>query len=152
MYRLNIGDFDTSDYSYLQMVLFIIVSWLTNIIMLNLIISLMGDTYDRVQTNKTASDQEELLEAIIEYENKFVWNRRGSMKKYILIAKPAGSFDEPDVIDWEGKVSILKYKIEEIGREMAEKQNATNNFLKKIALEVSNLALSQNKLKKERVQ
>lgn len=64
------------------------------------------------------------------------------MKKYILIAKPAGSFDEPDVIDWEGKVSILKYKIEEIGREMAEKQNATNNFLKKIALEVSNLALS----------
>ena len=56
MYRLNIGDFDTSDYSYLQMVLFIIVSWLTNIIMLNLIISLMGDTYDRVQTNKTASD------------------------------------------------------------------------------------------------
>lgn len=100
MYRLNIGDFDTSGYSYLEMVIFVVVSWITNIILLNLIISLMGDTYDRVQTNRTASDQEELLDAIIEYENKFVWNRKKSTKKYILLAKQAGNFDEPDSVDW----------------------------------------------------
>ena len=81
-----------------------------------------------------------------------MWNRRSSSKKYILIAKPAGQFDEPDVVDWEGKVSILKYKIEEIGREMQEKQNTTNNLLKRITNELGDIRVKSNKLKKERVQ
>ena len=48
-YRVNLGDFDLDGYDWVSWVFFILATLVNQVIMLNLLISIMGDTYDRVQ-------------------------------------------------------------------------------------------------------
>jgi hypothetical protein len=47
-YRVAFGDFDTDNYSSPQWVIFILTSLFIPLVMFNLVIAIMGDTYDRV--------------------------------------------------------------------------------------------------------
>lgn len=47
-YRINLGDFDTDDYNFIDWLVFILATLINPIIMLNLLIALMSDTYSRV--------------------------------------------------------------------------------------------------------
>ena len=48
-YLLNYGDFSTDDYNWLQTTIFIGASILVPLIILNMLIAIMGDSYDRVK-------------------------------------------------------------------------------------------------------
>lgn len=47
-YKLSFGDFSTDDFTLLQWALFILSSFFIPLVLFNLIIAIMGDTYDRV--------------------------------------------------------------------------------------------------------
>jgi len=66
MYTLIYGGWDDTNYSGTTMPFFILVTFLQALVLLNLIIAIMGDTYDRVLENLPTVDARERLSLIYE--------------------------------------------------------------------------------------
>jgi len=65
-YRLMFGDFNPDDYTTAGWILFIIGSTLMTLVMLNMLIAIMSDTYARVMGEIIPSDYQELNNMILE--------------------------------------------------------------------------------------
>ena len=78
----------------------------TLIIFLNLLIAIMGDTFDRVQEHAENNMLREL--ALMMVENEFLFNRSRIFKdaKYIIVAQEEKISSTKD--SWEGKMKYLK--------------------------------------------
>lgn len=77
--------------------------------MLNLLISILGDSYERIQLNLIESDYSQMLEIIIEIENLMVWNRNRGSPVYLQQCKLAE--DEENDVEWEGRIRALHDKV-----------------------------------------
>jgi len=75
MYLLIFGEFSIDDYGKAEFSLFFAATFFLALIMLNLIIALMTDTYERVMTNIVEQDFKQLNSIIMEYENFLYMNR-----------------------------------------------------------------------------
>lgn len=80
--------------------------------MLNLLISIIGDTYDRVLSDSVAADAKELLDMIIEVESMMFTRRNVSVKQYIQVCKEYEKEDDDG--GWEGKLRALQNTIDKI--------------------------------------
>ena len=67
VFKLDFGDFDTDDYNNLQVALFIVAAIFIPLIMLNMLIAIMSDTYDRVKEDQSKRDYHELAGLLFEY-------------------------------------------------------------------------------------
>ena len=56
IYRIAYGDFDPDGYTTTEWLMFLLASIIMPLILLNLLISIISDTYGRVQENSVASD------------------------------------------------------------------------------------------------
>jgi len=65
-YRLMYGDFNVDDYTDAGWILFVVSSTLMALIMLNMLIAIMSDTYARVMGEIVPSDYNELNNMILE--------------------------------------------------------------------------------------
>jgi hypothetical protein len=116
-YRMGIGDFDFDSFgaeksSFLLYILFMISTLFILLILLNMLIAMMGDTFDRVQETSESNMLKEFTEMMI--ENEYLFNRKKLFKgmNYIIViqnekASQSGGFS------WEGKINYLKKFIEE---------------------------------------
>ena len=85
-FKLNLGELNTDEAQGLMgWILFIIVSIINPVIMLNLLISIMGDTYGRVKEGKIVADARELASMILEVEGVMGWKRELNEKFYMKI-------------------------------------------------------------------
>jgi len=115
-YKMGLGDFLTDDFGtrdeeYLW-IFFLIDSLIILIVLLNLVIAIMGDTFDRVQETQENSMLKELTNMI--RENEFLFSRSRAFKKakYIVVIDPEKAEGGGNV-SWEGKLNQLKTFIEE---------------------------------------
>ena len=86
---------------------------LVPIVMLNLLVSVIGDTFDNVQQEQYVANYKELAELCLEVEEMMIWNRDAYDEKYLYVVRPAqeeGEASEP----WEGKIAFLKNRIDTI--------------------------------------
>ena len=84
IYALQIGAFEVNDdWHGLRWVIFISATIIELIIMMNLLISLLGDTYSGVEEVAEVEDLKQLIEIILEIENLYFWNKPLSGKQYI---------------------------------------------------------------------
>jgi len=67
-YVLNLGAFETDDLTNLQWICLFLATMINMLIMLNLLISIMGSTFGRVQEESEIADRKEQLSMIIELE------------------------------------------------------------------------------------
>ena len=67
-YKLDYASFDVEIHDTQSFVVFIIGSFLCPLIMLNLLIAIMSDTYDRVQDGMAIADTKEIAEMLLEIE------------------------------------------------------------------------------------
>ena len=76
-YRLMYGDFDVENYEDDNFVWFIFVfgSVMMSLVMLNMLIAIMSDTYARVMGEIVPSDYFELCSMILEQEEILLWKR-----------------------------------------------------------------------------
>lgn len=63
------------------------------LIMLNLLIAIMSDTYERVSNGMVEADGKELNSLILEQENMLFWNRNQKSKSYLHWAVYTDSCD-----------------------------------------------------------
>ena len=144
-YQLALGDFDTDDSSTESTALFILSSAFLTILMLNLLISVMGDSFDRVQSNKVRGDIMKKLELIIEFELLQSWWNWTKGKDTLLTVCQETREEGAEEEVWEGRVAQIGRKLDK-NRKQIENQvqelrdqlgNQMDQLVKKIE-EISN--------------
>jgi len=85
--------------------------------MLNLLISILGDSYERLQIDQAIVDIKEKARNSRELQQMFFWARRISDAKYMKICTNA--FDDQDDQDWEGRMRFMDKRLEKLAPQIA---------------------------------
>jgi hypothetical protein len=129
-YKLNLGDIgESKHYNAIEYILLTVVVIINPIIMLNLLISIIGDTFDRVQSIMVIADMKELCEMITEIESLLYWRRGQGMKKYLQICNSRLSEEQKEE-SWEGKIRVLDVKLIDILYEIKKVSSNTEQIVK----------------------
>jgi len=125
-YKIGLGDFSTDGFNTkdeeMLWIFFLLNSMIILIILLNLLIAIMGDTFDRVQETQENSMFKELASMILENEFLFSRIKEFSHAKYILVIEPE-KVEGVRNINWEGKITQLRKFIEESSKEHSHRLN-----------------------------
>ena len=106
--------------------------------MLNLLISILGDSYGKFQIDQANVDIIEKAKNSRELQLMFFWANRLSHAKYMKICTNAFEGEGEDDQDWEGRMRFMDKRLEKIApqiKNLDEKTSAANkSFENKIAL------------------
>ena len=119
-YRMGLGDFDTDSFGetkdeILLWVLWFVNTLLINIMLLNLLIAIMGDTFERVLETMENSMLKEITQMM--QENEFLFNRSRTWgnAKYIVVVQNERADNAS--ASWEGKIAAIRNAINENAKE-----------------------------------
>lgn len=104
-FELNMGSFNSSNNPDMNYLFFMLTSVINVIIILNLLISILGDSYDRFQAESIEIGNLEMVEIILEIETLMFWRGNNNEKQFIQVcdtAKYDGISNE-----WEGKLKAI---------------------------------------------
>jgi membrane-associated HD superfamily phosphohydrolase len=109
-YNQALGNFDTESYEntdkyYLYLIWFL-NTMVTLILFLNLLIAIMGDTFDRVQETTENNMLKELANIMVENEQLLDRKKVFGDAKYIIIIQSERA--EESNVSWEGRLQHLK--------------------------------------------
>lgn len=104
--ELGYDGFGGSEFADLYWGIFFMSTVMLTITMLNLLIAIMGDTYDRVQEVALEAQAKEICSFIEEYD--FLFPEEEFMKAPITIIARLESSEEEEGNAWEGKIGALK--------------------------------------------
>ena len=105
-YRVMFGDFATDAYheNVAKWVLFICASTLMALVMLNMLVAVMSDTYARVMNDIIPKDFSELNNIILEQEEIMIWNRKKGKAQFLHFAT---YLEKEEKDEWEGQAQAL---------------------------------------------
>ena len=142
-YNLALGSFDTKDYNIVEFLCLTFALLINPIIMLNLLISIIGDTYDRVQSDSLSADMMELMDMIQEVENMLFFRRNNNTKHFF---QECTEYEKQDQnAGWEGKLRALQSIIESIGEKNLENHK---DVIKRIRAQDKILVSQSEKIEK----
>lgn len=124
-YVMNFGDIgEDNPSSVTEWVVITLMMLINPIVMLNLLISILGDTYSRVQENSVIADMKELLEMIIEVEQLLYWRKNIGSQRYfqMLLSKES----EEEIED------PLDAKLKALGRKVDFIKTETKNYVSRL--------------------
>lgn len=132
-YMLSLGEFtidafDDNPQTYLCYIFFIVATFLTQITFLNMLITLMGDTFGRVYESKNQFATMTKLEIMADNTSMIAEvNPEQKTDVYLFIVAPKQSDDSEDPNSaWEGNLSLIKKVLDK------SVQNLKLNLEKKI--------------------
>ena len=118
-YRMGLGDFATDEFGtkdeVLLWVLWFLNTLLINIMLLNLLIAIMGDTFERVLETMENSMLKEITQMMQENEYLFNRTRVWGRAKYIIVVQSERA--ENQAASWEGKLAAIRQAIDERAKE-----------------------------------
>jgi WD40 repeat protein len=120
-YLLSLGEFDTNNYGTFEWIIFFFASVINPLIMLNLIISIIGDTFGRVKEEQEIADMQELTSMVVEGEYVLFCKRNQGKKSYMQICKEAELTSVEASVDRE--LDNLKLRIRMIEEVVLKKSN-----------------------------
>jgi WD40 repeat protein len=126
-YKLSLGDVPdpTIPTDLYQFVVITAAVVMNPVIMLNLLISIIGDTYNRVQSSTAVADMKELCEMIIEMELLAFWRRETSYKKYLQICV-SKDIEEETAPTTEESFALLDAKLNQL--QLSVNESITSNM------------------------
>ena len=93
-YILNFNSFSIGDYKDAkEWIVFVIATVINPLILMNMIIALLGNTYSMVKEKAEIADMRELAEMIIEFESMLYWRRTTNSKQFVQICSSAKEND-----------------------------------------------------------
>ena len=104
-FEANMGNFTNSDQADLNFLYFMFTSVINVIIILNLLISILGDSYERFQTEAVEIGNLEMVELILEIETLMFWRRQKNIRSFPQVCD-ATRF-EGLAQEWEGKLKAV---------------------------------------------
>jgi hypothetical protein len=128
-YNLVLGNFDSeAEYNLIEYTCLTFALLINPIIMLNLLISIIGDTYDRVQSDNLSADMKETLDMIQEVENMMFFRRNKGKKMFFQECTEYEKTDQE--AGWEGKLRALEGTINKIQEKNTENHGVLMKKLK----------------------
>ena len=118
VYRLDFGDFSLDNYSALDLAIFILAVLVVPLIFLNMLIAIMGDTFDRVKEEQGRRDFQEMAALVYRYEiiaqTIWKWLKRKGVWKYIFVSEDVKHSGEEAIDVWQGRIRGIKMEIEKV--------------------------------------
>ena len=138
-YRLAYGDFIVLDEieTHGMRIFFLLITILLPLVLLNLLIALMSDVYDNVQSSREKEDVSERLRLILEISKFLRWRRKNKEKNYIHLCTNERIQQQEQDQTWEGKVKVLQKNIEKLGQEQSENVKELETTIEKLGQEQS---------------
>lgn len=115
-YELDMGEFNLDDYNSLKWTCFHLATLINCILMLNLLIAILGDAFERFQMRAGEADLMEMLDLIVELESMMVFKRATGVSRYLQ--KCELSQEQAVSIEWEGRTKTIEKKVEAFGKQM----------------------------------
>ena len=116
VYRLDFGDFDLDGYSSVDLAIFILAVVIVPLVFLNMLIAIMGDTFDRVKEEQGRRDFQEMAGLIYRYEiiayTVCRWRKIKRVWKYIFVSEDVKYSGEEAIDVWQGRIRGIKMEIE----------------------------------------
>jgi WD40 repeat protein len=126
-YLIMLGSINSASYNTIQWVCFIAATIINPIIMMNLIISLMGDTYDRVQEGREVADYKELTFMCMQSEIATLWQRGVGVHSHLHLCKEVETKNLAR--NWQGKIREIKGLIYGMRAAQAKTNEANSQLL-----------------------
>jgi len=108
--------------------------------MLNLLIAIMGDTYDRVQEVAQEAQAKEICSFISEYD--FLFPEEEFLRAPITIIASLEKAEDEEVNSWEGKIGVLKNFI---GRSLKNQEVGAKKERQQIEVKLDKIRLESEK-------
>jgi len=146
-YLFALGEFEVDNYSpdyepqpneKLLWILFFIVTFFSQITILNMLIAIMGDTFDNVFENKKQYAMKEKLNILNDFVLILGIENAEDEDKYIYVAEPKQKGESEN--SWEGKVGAIKNGVLKCLNEQK------TQFTKKIAIVENEIISSRQKI------
>ena len=133
-FKILFGEPEDSDYSVSQKLFTSLIVFLLNVVLLNLLISIMGDSYDRVQERRVLTDSLTRLDMSLEAMVFLRVIRRGKKtegKGYLIYCETeeVDNEDDPANVEWEGRINVIKKTLKQTDQKvqsLTDKIDATN--------------------------
>ena len=84
-YQVNLGITNTTNFVNISWAFYVMVTIMNPIIMINLLISILGDTYGTVKDEEVTNDAQELISLVLESELLLFWRRNRTDKAYLHV-------------------------------------------------------------------
>ncbi|OMJ95924.1 hypothetical protein SteCoe_657 [Stentor coeruleus] len=106
-YLMNFGQIDLAGYqdNYFMKGLFFFALFLNPLVMMNLLIATMGDTFSRIQTTLVISNYKEIASLVLEVSSFMVWKRKDNNKMYLQCCR------KKEIATFSGSVTVKMKKM-----------------------------------------
>ena len=123
-YDLNFGIYEDSSRGvyFMQYIAYFGATVINVVLMLNLLISILGDSYERFQLEQVIVDKEK-ARISLELQSMMFWSNKQSLLKSIRLCNFAFIGEEEQ--DWEGRIRFLDKKLDRNFRELIENNRLT---------------------------
>ena len=128
-YSLNFGNFEAQDQYYFsfETIVYMLATMVNVILMLNLLISILGDSYSNFQIDKTLIDFSEKASVILEIQKMFFWVSNVGDNKYLHVLCPSITNHEEESVD--GKMNAINTSIKNFNEVIRSQGNAFGEFM-----------------------
>lgn len=150
IYRQTFGENIDLDAPRGQYFVYILSTLFLNVVTLNLLISIISDTYDRVTMTQKATDSKQKLELLLQIEQMMKWNK-GRKSKIPKKGKSSAKFyaeqkkikdprflhilsfsQDDDAVNnggdmWEGKIRVLRKSISDVQSSIQQLSTQVSN-------------------------
>ena len=148
-YELNFGSYFTENEDFdLKYVGYLGATIVNVVLMLNLLISILGDSYDQFQVEKTIIDFSEKAEFILEIEKMLFFRKFASNFQYLHVctSRTEDGVNE----DWEGRIIYMDKKLEKNLNILKKNQDTSQKSLNdQISSIEPKIKLSESSLKEK---
>ena len=115
-YELNFGVFDASTEANVEYVYFMLASLLNIVMMLNLLIAILSDSFDKFQIEALELDYKEKMDVIVDIESLFLVIKTKTNKGFLQLCDLDSKETEEE--PWGGKIKEIEQKIEKMSKEV----------------------------------
>lgn len=116
-YELSMGDFSTNNSDFLEYTGFILATIINVVIILNLLISILGDSFEKFQSECQEIDCLDMAELVTELETLMYWNRETNEKMFLQQCTDLGA---EGVASWEGRLKAVFTVIDGVKKQSEE--------------------------------
>ena len=141
-YDLNFGNYEdvNSGVYFLQYFAYFGATVINVVLMLNLLISILGDSYERFQLEQSIVDIKEKARISMELQLMMFWVNKQPHLKFIRLCNSA--FQDEEDQDWEGRIRFMDKKLDKSIKELIESNtiagNKANDSSKAIETNINN--------------
>ena len=108
----------------MDLAIFILAVLIVPLVFLNMLIAIMGDTFDRVKEEQDRRDFQEMAGLIYRYEiiaySVCVWRKTKRVWKYIFVSEDVKHSGEEAIDVWQGRIRGIKLEIEKVLKKQEE--------------------------------